>query len=85
MGNKEGEMREEEANVNPSRTGEDLSFEPIDEPWSRYQLGDGSVFELRLILTHIRPDPNNHSSKPMYVFEVFPVGRVVSLKPKVLS
>lgn len=75
MANKEGEMKEE---TNVSLPGnEDIDFEPISEPWSRYRLQDGTIFEIRLILTNINPDPVNQ-----YNYKFNSVGRVINSKSK---
>ncbi len=58
---------------------EEIEFEAINEPWSRYKLADGTIFEVRLILTTVRPDLTsiNQTEKPIYNYLVNHVARVV--------
>jgi hypothetical protein len=61
---------------------EEIEFEPISEPWSRYRLADGSIFEVRLILTAIKPDliSINQTGKPLYNYLFGHVARLVGYK-----
>ena len=44
--------------------GERIDFTPVDEPWSRYRLNDGTVVRLKLVVADIVRLPGSSPEDP---------------------
>ena len=49
--------------------GERVDFTPINEPWTKHQLADGTVIRIKLVVADIVKVPTNNkpNSEPRYV------------------
>lgn len=48
--------------------GERVSFEPLEEPWAKYRLDDGTVVRMRLIVADVvRLHKKSPTGEPVYV------------------
>ena len=64
---------------------EDIEFEAINEPWSRYKLADGTILELKLILTNLWVASKDQSGNPLYEWKFNAVGRINNISKKIMS
>jgi hypothetical protein len=48
---------------------ESMTYRPLNEPWSSYQLDDGSIIKLRLVLSDVfkLPSPDPLTGLPQYI------------------
>jgi hypothetical protein len=62
---------------------DELDFEVVREPWSEYRLEDGTIYEIKIVLTNIRlKEGKDPDGNPHYEFIAQPVGRIRNRKPK---
>ena len=48
--------------------GERVSFEPLEEPWTKYRLADGTVIRMRLVAADVvRLNRKAPTGEPVYV------------------
>jgi hypothetical protein len=47
--------------------GERVDFKPLEEPWAKYQLPDGTIIRLRIVVSDIiRSSKKNAADEPIY-------------------
>ena len=47
---------------------ERIAFEPLEEPWARYRLADGTVIRIKLVASDVlRLDRKAPTGEPLYV------------------
>ena len=48
--------------------GERVDFEPLQEPWAKYQLPDGTTIRLKIVVSDIiRSSQKNAAGEPIFV------------------
>jgi hypothetical protein len=59
---------------------ESMTYRPLNEPWSSYQLDDGSIIKLRLVLSDVfkLPSPDPLTGLPQYIIRS---SNVMSVEP----
>src|ERR1700731_2914928 len=59
---------------------ESMTYRPLNEPWSSYQLDDGSIIKLRLVLSDVfkLPTPDSLTGLPQYIIRS---SNVMSVEP----
>jgi hypothetical protein len=59
---------------------ESLNYRPLNEPWSSYQLDDGSVIKLKLVIADVfkLPTPDQLTGLPQYIVRS---SNVMSVEP----
>lgn len=63
-----------------------VDFQPIEESWSKYRLPDGTILEVKLVLTNLWIGEFYQKNEPHYLFEFGTVARVNKVESqKVLS
>ena len=47
--------------------GERVDFKPLDEPWAKYQLPDGTIVRLKIVVSDIiRSSQKNKAGEPIF-------------------
>jgi hypothetical protein len=60
---------------------ESLSYRPLNEPWSSYQLDDGSIIKLKIVISDVfkLPTPDQLTGLPQYIVRS---SNVMSVEPQ---
>ena len=57
----------------------EINFQPISEPWTEYELEDGTRLRLRLIMTMVSDrGQKDQKGRPTFDFEFQAVARVIT-------